>query len=292
VEVLELLELPLVALATLPNEHESGISKVNAVRGVSELVKAKALGWIFADNSRLTKTHGDVPVGQYFAEINRVIIEPLDAFNRLNNRSGLRAIRTFDGEDFRTLLLSGGVLNLTSSTILELSDDALGDRVRELCYDGGVMPSGFALEDASYLGIVIEAPESLLSTTPFSTFERLSEQLKADTRGGAVYFGVYQSRYRETGALVRVISATSTLPQGIRSMVEDARREGGVLREKLERTVSSLDLGEVATFDLLKTSIRTSAPKRARRRIPAKPNLDVEAPGGLSSGGLPRTPSA
>jgi cell division GTPase FtsZ len=292
VEVLEPLELPLLTLATLPNDHESALAKVNAVRGVSELVKAKALGWIFVDNSRLTKTHGDVPVDHYFEEINRVILEPIDALNRLNNRTGLRAIRAFDGEDLRTLLLCGGVLNLTSSALPALNVDALGERVRELCYDGGVMPTGFALDDASYLGIVIEAPESVLSTTPFSTFERLGEQLKADTRGAAIYFGVYQSRYRESNALVRVISATSTLPQGIKAMVEDARREGGALREKLAKSVSSLDLGEVANFDLLRTNVRTSATKRPRRRIPAKPNLDVETPGSLSSELPQRSPSA
>jgi hypothetical protein len=65
------------------------------------------------------------------------------------------------------------VLNLTSITLPALNVDALGERVRKLCYEGGVIPTGFALEDASYLGVVVEAPQSLLSTTPFSTFERL-----------------------------------------------------------------------------------------------------------------------
>lgn len=279
VEVLEPLELPIVALATLPNDHESGISKVNAVRGVSELVKSKALGWIFADNSRLAETHGEVPLDQYFEEINRVILEPLDAFNRLNDRPGLRAIRALDGEDLRTLLLSGGVLNLASSTLEEISVEAVGERVRELCYDGGVMPTGFSLEDASYLGIVIEAPDTMLSTTPYSAFERLSEQFKSDTRGGAVYFGVYQTKARASNALIRLISATPTLPEGIRAMVEDARREGGALREKLQQSVSALDLGEVANFDLFRTSLRSGAPKgAARRRLPSKPDLDVDEP--------------
>ena len=37
------------------------------------------------------------------------------------------------------------------------------------------------------MGVVLEAPASTLSDTPFSFFEQLSEQLKNDTGGGAIY---------------------------------------------------------------------------------------------------------
>ena len=87
VRVLEELSLPLIVLATLPSEHESGIAKVNAVRAINELVKENLLGWIFVDNARLARRHGNVSLDRYYAEINKVIIEPLDAFNHLNERS-------------------------------------------------------------------------------------------------------------------------------------------------------------------------------------------------------------
>ena len=76
VEVLGDLSLPLMVLAALPNDHESGITKVNAVRAVNELVKENLLGWIFVDNSRLAQAHGDVSLDRYYAEINKVISEP------------------------------------------------------------------------------------------------------------------------------------------------------------------------------------------------------------------------
>src|SRR5690606_29349874 len=89
VDVLEDLELPVVTLATLPGEHESGIAKVNAARGVSELVKRRPLGWVFADNQRLAQSHGNISLDRYYEAVNQVIVAPLDALNRLNNREGV-----------------------------------------------------------------------------------------------------------------------------------------------------------------------------------------------------------
>src|SRR5690606_36424407 len=84
VTVLGALDLPMIVLATLPNEYESGIAKVNAVRAVSDLVKHEDIGWIFADNSRLSTQHGGVSLDKYFEKVNSVIIRPLDELNRLN----------------------------------------------------------------------------------------------------------------------------------------------------------------------------------------------------------------
>ena len=266
VKVIADLEVPTIVMATLPNEHESGIAKVNAVRAVSDLVKQPNIGWIFADNSRLAHIHGGVSLDKYFDKVNSVIIQPLDAFNRLNNALAMTPIRTLDGEDFRALLLSKGVLNYADNVLPTFSVESVIERVRENLLSSSTMPAGFSAEEVSYMGIVLQASDDVLRGTPFTFYEQLSEQLKDETGGGAIYLGVYRTEKSPEGgaANLKMIASTQSLPEGVQAIVNDARREGGTLRDKLHRSMSTLDLGEIEEFDLFKTSMRgASAPMAA-----------------------------
>jgi cell division GTPase FtsZ len=253
VRVLDELSLPLLVLATLPSAHESGIAKVNAVRAVNELVKENLLGWIFVDNARLAETHGSVSLDRYYAEVNKVVAEPIDAFNHLNERRGVVPIRTLDSEDLRALLLCNGVLNFGVKQMNKLTTEAVIEAIREAEQFSTVAPQGFSLESVSSLGLVLEAPDSILATTPFSFFEQLSEQLKDETGGAAVHLGVYRDNDAEK-ATIRLVCASSTLPEGVREMVSVAKREGAQLRDKLQQTLTGLDLGEIEEYELLRTS--------------------------------------
>lgn len=309
VEVLEDLSLPLVVLATLPSGHESSIAKVNAVRAVNDLVKQNLLGWILVDNARLAHSHGNVSLDRYFEEINKIILEPLHALNLLNDRAEATPIRTLDGEDFRTLLLSSGLLNYGTKKIGKLTNETVIDAVRECLQTSVIMPEGFGLENVAYLGLVLEAPEALLKSTPFSLFEHIGEQLKDETRGGAVYIGVYRVD-NTTDATVRVLCSTQALPEGVQEMVSVAKREGAQLREKLQKTLTGLDLGEIEEYELFRTSpgtirrrVAEPAPKKAaptRASMPARASVpppataavrDAVRPGAMSivppGGGAP-----
>jgi cell division GTPase FtsZ len=274
VKVLEDLQLPLLVLATLPSTHESGISKVNAVRAVNDLVKEHLLGWIFVDNARLAEAHGSVSLDRYYAEVNRVIAEPLDNFNHLNERKGVTPIRTMDGEDLRSLLLSGGLLNFGARQMGKLTSESVIEAVRECMQFSPIMPQGSSLENVSYLGLVLEAPESILSSTPFSFFEQISEQLKDETGGGAIYLGVYRDDQAQQ-ATVRLICSSQTLPEGVREMVSAARREGAQLRDKLAQTLTGLDLGEIEEYELFRSSPGTIR----RPRIAEQPGAGARKSG-------------
>jgi cell division GTPase FtsZ len=289
VETLEDLSLPLVVLATLPSTHESGIAKVNAVRAVNDLVKQSLLGWILVDNARLAQGHGTVSLDRYYEEINKVILEPLHALNLLNDRPEITPIRTLDGEDFRTLLLSSGLLNYGVKRVGKLTNETVIDAVRECLQTSLIMPEGFGLENVAYLGIVLEAPEALLKSVPFALFEQIGEQLKDETRGGAVYIGVYKSDNATTEATVRVLCSTQALPEGVQEMVSVARREGAQLREKLQKTLTGLDLGEIEEYELFRTS-----PGTIRRRVAEAPATSRKGGGGGRASIPPRasTPPA
>ena len=273
IKILSDLSLPVLVVATLPNDHESGIAKVNAVRAVNELVKENLLGWVFVDNARLAKNHGDVAFSKYYAEINKLILEPIDALNKLNSRDEITAIRSLDGEDFRTLLLSGGILSFSTTTLPRLSADAVLHAVREGALHSSVNPEGFQLENVSYMGVVIEAPDAMLADTPYTFFEHINEQLKDETGGAAIQIGVYRLNDKSAQATVRVFFSSQALPEGIQEMVTSAKREGGQLRAKLQRGLSGLDLGEIEEYELFRTSpgtIRKRVTESSSGEIPSR----------------------
>ena len=273
VNVLKDDELPLLGLMTLPTESESGIAKVNAVRAINEIVDSPLLGWIFVDNGRIASLNADVAVADYFAHINSQIAAPLDTFNRLNARQDMKAIRSFDGEDFRKLLLSGGVLNYGFSELPGISTEEVVGTVRDCVESSELMPSGFDIERLSYLGLVLEAPESALAAVPISVFEEIHEQLKRQTRGAAVYQGVYRTA-GEGPTVMRLIAATQSLPSRVRQLLADAKREGQVLGEKIREELPSLELGELDGMEMFRTRTRPSERPR-KNRAPTRRGADL-----------------
>jgi cell division GTPase FtsZ len=271
VNVLKDEQLPLLALLTLPTESESGIAKVNAVRAINELVDAPLLGWIFVDNARIATLNPDVSIVDYYAHINGQIAQPIDALNRLNAREELKAIRSFDGEDFRKLLLSGGVLNYAVTELPGITTDEVVGAVNDSIEQSDLMPSGFDIAKLSYLGLIIEAPETSLASAAISTFEEMDEQLKAQTGGAAIYHGIYRTAPGQPTVL-RILAATQSLPHRIREVLADAKREGQVLGEKIREELPTLELGEISGFELFRTNTRPSErPRRAQHRGQRRP---------------------
>jgi cell division GTPase FtsZ len=241
-KVIEDLALPIVIVTTLPHGYESGIAKVNALCGVRDLATTPSGGWVLIDNARLAKLHRGASIGTYFETINRAIVEPLDIFNRLNERESTHAIRTLDGEDFRTLLLAGGVLNYATATLPKLAADGVVEAVRGSLADNPMMPTGGSLADVSYLGLVIEASERALAESPFSLYEEVAEQLKRETGGAAVYVGLYrQLASDDASATLRVIATSHALPGAIDAMLAEAEHEAGTIQEKMQRSMPAPD---------------------------------------------------
>jgi cell division GTPase FtsZ len=287
VRVLDELSLPLLVLATLPSSHESGIAKVNAVRAVNELVKEHVLGWIFVDNARLSETHGSVGMDRYYAEINRVCLDPIDAINHLNERDGVTAIRTIDGEDLRNLLLSNGLLNFGFKELNKITTETVIEGVRECVQFSPIMPQGFTMESLSSIGLVIEAPEAILGNTPFSFFEQISEQLKDETGGAAVHLGVYRSKHADK-ATIRLVCSSQSLPEGVKEMVAAARREGAQIRDKMQQTLTGLDLGEIEEYELQRTSPGTVRRPRITEQGSSTPSAAPRRPYRPSNAPAPR----
>jgi len=160
--------------------------------------------------------------------------------------------------------LSSGIMSFATASLQRLSGDAVVQALRDGLLHSHVQPEGFQLENISYLGVVIEAPESMLADTPFTFFEQINEQLKDETGGAAIYMGVYRTSSTKPLATLRVFASSPALPDGIQELVGQAKREGSQLQDKLQRELGGLELGEVAEYQLFR-----SHPGHARRRMVA-----------------------
>lgn len=271
--VLKNSDIPIMGLFTLPTESESALAKVNTVRAINDLVDAPLSAWIFIDNSRVETLNHDIAVVDYYAHVNELLAEPLDALNRLNTREDITVIRSFDGEDLRKVLLSGGVLNYGVIELPNITVDEVAGAFVDCLEASDLMPSGFDPATVSYIGLVIEGPHTVLEATPISVFEAIDERLKAETGGAAIYRGIYQTESETTK--LRMVAATRSLPHRIRELLAAAREEGSALQEKLQEQLPTLELGDIEGFELFRPEARNRASERPRRapRRPA-PALD------------------
>ncbi|MCB9666604.1 MAG: hypothetical protein H6715_00555 [Myxococcales bacterium] len=274
VKVITDIATPIVCLVTLPMDSESGIAKVNAVRAINELLESALDGWILVDNAQLAAHNPDAAAFNYLSLINQQIIEPLDAFNRLNEAPDMHAIRAFDGEDFRKVLLAGGIVHYDTMECMEPSLDA--SRVLQLVQqslDGGtLMPAGFNPGHLSHLALIVQTPEAVLAETPMAMFNQLNEELKELTRGAAIDLGIYQVGDRGPASRLHMIAVSRALPGHVQQIVNRARDEGKVLSDKLHESLPVLELGEIDSFDLFGRGTRRRGIERPNARRSVAPS--------------------
>ncbi|MBI5498580.1 MAG: hypothetical protein HY904_26500 [Deltaproteobacteria bacterium] len=259
--MLEPAGLPLAALVTLPSASESAVVKVNAVKAAQDVVDARLNARLVVDNGRLAGMYPDADVLSYYPTANRAVLDPLDELNRLNSRADIRSIRSFDGEDFRKVFLSGGVVVPCVSQLDETSLSAKAMEAAVLgAVDGGhAFAPGMPLQKVSLLAVVLVAPEEVLKETRNKALDELEGNLKSKTGGGAVYMGVYATRTKETTLLV--MSASQALPRTVEELLASARKEGQVLSTKIHEELPPLDVSSVAGMNLS----RAPAPARLSR---------------------------
>lgn len=283
VKILEDLEVPIVTVTTLPSMAESGITKVNAVKAVNHLVSAPLSGRVFIDNERLMEAFPELDVVTYFPSVNARVLSPLDELNRLNRRSDLWSIRSFDSEDLRKVLLSGGVLQ---THVARLREDApLGVEeiveVVEACVSGGAhLAQGLALEDVAYLALVIVGPEKALRSTSMHVFDEAIRAVKERSGGGAVYEGLYVAP--DDGPLkAYVLSASLRLPARISSLLGEAQSEGRELQRKIQEEIPELEISPLEGLELFRAPSRRARPARERPRAPEPRALPEQLEGEL-----------
>ena len=283
--------LPVVALTALPHHYESGIAKVNALCAIRDIAQNPPLGWVLIDNAKLARLHHDLPINAYFEAINRDIVEPLDVFNRLNDRESVVPIRMLGSEDLRTLLLGGGILNYHSRELSKLNVVDVFEAVRASLADNPIMPGGSDLANVAYLGLVIEASERTLADCPFSFYEEIAEQAKRETGGAAVYVGLYRVPASDDGsATVRILSCAHALPAGVSELTAEAEREAAAIQQKAAQHVAALDLGGLERLRPMRVPHGGRAARRSEPK--SEPTAEAEAPRATASEPTPPAPAS
>ena len=260
VDLLEGLAVPVMALTTLPAQHESALAKVNAVRAVAELADRTLAGWIIADNSGITDPFRNLPVADYWPRVNEAILAPIDGLNRLNGRDELTAVRAFDGEDLRRILLASGVLGYATVELDRLSPESISEAVSRSLDGSELMPSGFDVESLSHLCLVIEASAKTLGEVPMAVIGDVRDQWKRATQGAVVEVGIYRTADAQAPTLLRILATSHALPARIQTLVGEAASEARHVQEKMRSRLPALDIAVLDGVDLGSSAGQIRAP--------------------------------
>lgn len=292
IDVLLKEDVPIVVIATLPSDGESGIAKVNAARAIDAIVKANIAGCVFVDNGRLLEAFPGTDVVSFFQKVNAKVLGPLDELNRLNAREDHWSLRSFDGEDLRKVLLSSGTLLVHTARLKDgvLAAADLMDVVDKAIDGGEFLARGNSLEQAAYVSVLVAGPEKALKAMPMQVFEELSTELKKKTGGAAVFDGLYVGPDSEPLRCAVLISSLA-LPKRVASLVESAAREGAQLAKKIARDVAPVDTAVLDGLSLFRgtrgagslppmpaASASTSLPPTSARPAPVRAPAPVAAP--------------
>ncbi len=255
IDVLLPLDVPLLVLATLPSDGESGIAKVNAARAVDAVVKKGVAGCIFVDNGRLLEVFPGTDVVSYFQKVNAKVLGPLDELNRQNARDDQWSLKSFDGEDLRRVLLSSGTLLIHHARLKDgvLAAADLMDVVDKAIDGGDFLAKGTPIESVAYAAVVVSGPEKALKATPMQVFEELAAELKTKSAGGAVFDGLYVSPDDQPLRCMVLLSALA-LPRRVRTLVDKAADEGSALAKKIARDLPTLDTASLDGLSLFRGS--------------------------------------
>ena len=273
-EIIRELDKPLIGLFTLPMDSESAVTKINAVRAIKNVLAASFTSRVFIENGKLEQRLGDLPVRDFFAQANAEIVNPIDSLNELNARKDVLSLRSFDGEDLRKVLLGGGVLNYAVVDSPAASADEILAIVEESLTSSKLMPDGFESTSCRFLGLVIEAPDELLSSTSAQNFAAIDNELKSQTAGGVVFRGIYQADL--PSARTTLLASSQDLPKGLTNILAQAKSEGEVLQEKLSSQLPHFAIDEVDEFALFPDESMNRASERPHK-VSAE-NVDDKVP--------------
>ena len=288
IDVLLVLDIPILVVATLPSDGESGIAKVNAARAVDGIVRAGIAGHFFVDNGRLLEAFPGVDVVSYFGKVNARVLQPLDELNRLNGKDDSWSLKTFDGEDLRKVLLSSGSLLVHTARLRDgvLAASDLMDVVDKAIDGGDFLARGSTLDSVAYAAVLVSGPEKSLKTTPMQVFEDLAADLKKKTNGAAVLDGLYVAADNEP-LRCWVLLSSLAMPKRALQLVERAASEGAALAKKIARDVPALDVGVLDGLSLFRGS-------RGAGSLPPTPaaSANTSLPPMPTSSLPPRVPSS
>lgn len=250
--ILARLDIPISALASLPKDHESSIAKINAVNAINLFRNSDVASIILVDNEKILRQYRSESLTAFYSSANQAAVERLHEMNTLSTNELYMPIRGFDGEDFRRVFASRGVLIYGAADLTDddlLIRDRLANGLRSIWDSSGLLASGFDYKDATMAGIILVAPQDLLDRAPADIFESLIRQIRELTDTSGIYAGLFQGPPDQMPRLYTMLGGLP-FPNRLRTVLGQAKEEGPALGVKVARPIEELDLGELSGLDL------------------------------------------
>lgn len=250
--ILARLDIPASALASLPKDHESSIAKINAVNAINQFRNSDVASIILVDNEKILRQYRSESLTAFYSSANQAAVERLHEMNTLSTNELYMPIRGFDGEDFRRVFASRGVLIYGAADLTDddlLVRDRLATGLRSIWDSSGLLAAGFDYKDATMAGVILVAPQDLLDRAPADVFESLIRQIRELTDTSGIYAGLFQGPPDQMPRLYTMLGGLP-FPNRLRTVLGQAKEEGPALGVKVARPIEELDLGELSGLDL------------------------------------------
>lgn len=235
IEVLDRSQTKMVALAVMPTEDDTVERRTQALRAVQELTDAQLDGVILVDGDKLASKSEDLSILDCGARTDERIVTPLVALDQLVSRDDLSAVKPLSSRQLLNVLTHGGMIAMGACSLSELTVGGALDAITHVLAEGELGIDGLDPASASAMQIVIEAPKSVLNSTPVQLIKTLREELKAQSPGIHLDVSVYQ-QLRDGGPIaVHVVASCADLPARLGDMVEDVAHEAAAVKDKMRR---------------------------------------------------------
>jgi len=250
--ILGRLGLPISVLVALPKNQESSIVKINAVSAVNQFRNTDVYSIIMIDNEKILRTFRSDSLTAFYSHANEAAVSTLHEMNTIAGNESYLPIRGFDGEDFRRVFSSRGVLIFGVADLVDddlLVRDRLANNLRGIWDASGLLAAGFEYKEATMAGVILVASKNLLDNSPADVFETLIKQIRDLTETSGIYPGLFQTTGDGTPRLYTMLGGLP-FPNRLRAVLSQAKEEGPALGAKVARPIEELDLGELAGLDL------------------------------------------
>lgn len=160
---------PLVVMTILPMSNEDAQVKKNALETLAALSKEvqskRVSNLIVVDNAKIESMFSDVSQFDFYPASNRLIVEPVDAFNTFSAQDS--AVKGLDSSEFGKIFVGGGGLSIYGKLSVENYQEefAMAEAIVSNL-NGGLLAGGFDFKQTKYAGVLFLANESVWKKIP------------------------------------------------------------------------------------------------------------------------------
>lgn len=264
IDILSSLGKVIIVMTVLPMSNDDAQTKKNALETLSKLAKEAQFkrihNLIVVDNAKIEAMYSNVSQMDFFDTSNKVIIDPLNAFNVLSSLPS--QVKSLDPMELTKILVDGGGLSVYGDLEVYNYDDesSISDSIVQNI-NSGLLASGFDLKQSKYVGVILAAPKRVWDKIPSSSVNYAMSTLHelCSTPNG-IFRGIYTTDSEKDCVKVYFMFSGLGLPDSrVQQLKKETVEYSALVKNKDEsRSLNlKLDTGneEVSAADKVKQKI-------------------------------------